>query len=71
MLFFWSERVFLGQEVHFEMICIAYYTELHLQTCNYAQKRRICREKVNTRLTKVFKAIFALAERLPTSAILM
>ena len=26
------------------MVYIAYFTELNLQTCNYAQKRRICRE---------------------------
>ena len=26
------------------MVHIAYYTELNLQICNYAQRRRICRE---------------------------
>ena len=26
------------------MVYIAYYTELNLQFCNYAQKQRICRE---------------------------
>ena len=49
------------------MACIAYYTELNLQICNYGQKRRIRREKVNTRLKKVFMAIFAFEERLSTS----
>ena len=60
--------VFLGQEMHYYMVSIANYSELNLQACNYAQKRRICREKINTRLAKVF--INALAERLPTSATL-
>ena len=60
----------LGQEVHYYMVYIAYYTELNLQICNYVQKRRICREIANTRLTKVFVASFALVERLPTSATL-
>ena len=50
------------------MVYIAFYTELNLQSCNYAQNRRICREKANCRLTKIFMAICALAERLPTSA---
>ena len=62
--------VFLGQEVHYYIVHIAYYTELYLQICNYLQKRRICREIANTRLTKVFVASFALVERLPTSATL-
>ena len=34
----------LGQEVHYYMVYIAYFTELNLQICDYAQKRRICRE---------------------------
>ena len=29
------------------VVYIAYYTELNLQLCNYAQKRRICRENSN------------------------
>ena len=41
---FWSKTVFLGQEVHYNMVKIAYYTELNVQICNYAQKRRICCE---------------------------
>ena len=34
----------LGQEVHYYMVYIAYFTELNLQICDYAQKRCICRE---------------------------
>ena len=36
-----SKTVFLGQEVHYYMVYIAYFTELILQICDYAQKRRI------------------------------
>ena len=35
---FGSKTVFLGQEVHFYMVYIAYFTELNLQICDYAQK---------------------------------
>ena len=42
---FWVKTVFLGQEVLYYMVYIAYFTELNLQICNYTQKRRICREK--------------------------
>ena len=38
---FGSKTVFLGQEVHYYMVYIAYFTELILQICDYAQKRRI------------------------------
>ena len=38
---FGSKTVFLGQEVHNYMVYIAYFTELILQICDYAQKRRI------------------------------
>ena len=41
MSFFGSKTVFLGQEVHYYMVYIAYFTELILQICDYAQKRRI------------------------------
>ena len=41
---FRSKIVFLGQEVHYYMIYIALFTELILHICDYAQKRRICRE---------------------------
>ena len=53
------------------MVYIAYFTELNLQICDYAQKRRICREKWNMRLTKILMAIFAPDERLPSSATLV
>ena len=36
-----EQTVFLGQEVHYYMVYIAYFTELILQICDYAQKRRI------------------------------
>ena len=36
-----SNTVFIGQEVHYNMVYIAYVTELILQICDYAQKRRI------------------------------
>ena len=38
--FFGSKTVFLGQEVHYYMVYIAYFTELILQICDYAQKQR-------------------------------
>ena len=36
--------MFFGQEVHYYMAYIACCTELNWQFCNYAAKRRICRE---------------------------
>ena len=50
------------------MVYFAYYTEL-----NFASTRKndaFVAKIVNTRSTKLFMAIFALAERLPTSATL-
>ena len=41
---FGSKTVFLGQEVHYYMVYIAYFTELILQICDYAQKGRIWRD---------------------------
>ena len=38
---FGSKTAFLGQEVHYYMVYIAYFTELILQICDYAHKRRI------------------------------
>ena len=38
---FGSKTVFLGQELHYYMVYIAYFTELILQIYDYAQKRRI------------------------------
>ena len=61
---------FLGQEVHYYMVYFVYYTELNLQVCNYAQKRRICRKNSKYAPDEKFVAIFAFAERLPTSATL-
>ena len=66
-----AKTVFLGQEVHYYTVYIAYFNELNLQICEYAQKRRICREIVNTCLTKIFIAIYAPDERLPSSATLL
>ena len=60
----------LWQEVLYYMVYIAYYTDLNLQICNYAQKRRICRENGKYALDESFMTIFAPDERLPTSAIL-
>ena len=37
---FGSKTVFFGQEVHYYMVYIAYFAELILQICDYAQKRR-------------------------------
>ena len=37
---FGSKTEFLGQEVHYYMVYIAYFTELILQICDYTQKRR-------------------------------
>ena len=42
--FLGSTTVFLGQEVNYYMVYIAYFTELILQICDCAQKRRIWRE---------------------------
>ena len=38
---FGSKTGFPGQEVHYYMVYIAYFTELILQICDYAQIRRI------------------------------
>ena len=35
---FWVKTVFLGQEVHYYLVYIAYFAELILQICDYAQK---------------------------------
>ena len=70
--FLGQKQCFLGKKCTISnyMVCIAYFTELILQTCDYAQKDAFEAKIVNTRLTKIFMAIFALAERLPTSATL-
>ena len=48
-----------------------YLLHLNLQICNYAQKRRICRENSKYALGYNFHGHFALAGRLPTSATLV
>ena len=48
----------LGQEVHYYMVYIAYFTELILQICDYAQKRRICRENCKYALDGNFHCHF-------------
>ena len=53
------------------MVYIAYFTKLNLQICDYAKKDAFVAKIVNTRLTKIFMAIFAPDERLPSSATLL
>ena len=48
----------LGQEVHYYMVYIAYFTELNLQICEYAQKRRICRKNSKYALPNNFYGHF-------------
>ena len=50
--------MFIGQEVHYYMVYIAYFTELSLQICYYAQKRRICCENCNYALDERFHGHF-------------
>ena len=69
-MLFWVKTVFLGQEMHYYMIYIAYHTESNLQMLQLRAKDAFVSKIVNTRLTNFFLAIFALAERLPTSATL-
>ena len=58
---FGSNTVFLGQEVHYDMVHIAYYTEFNLQICNNAQKQRICRKISKDAPDEHICANFALA----------
>ena len=37
---FWVKTVLLGQEVHYYMVYIAYFTELNSKIWDYAQKRK-------------------------------
>ena len=66
---FGSKTVFLGQEVH-------YYYMLHIlmsSICKFAIAHKndaFVAKIVNMRLTKIFMAIFAPDERLPTSVTL-
>ena len=53
------------------MVYIAYYTELDLESYNYAQKkRRNCCENSKCAPDKNLVSIFAFAQRLPTAATL-
>ena len=69
-MLFWVKTVFLGQEMHYYMIYIAYHTESNLQMLQLRAKDAFVAKIVNTCLTNLFLAIFALAERLSTSATL-
>ena len=51
--FFGSNSVFIGQEVYYQMLYNAYYTELHLQICNTHKSNAFVAKIANTRLTKV------------------
>ena len=53
--FFGSKTVFLVQEMHFDMVCIAYYTDSNLQLC---AKQRICCEKSKYELDESFYGHF-------------
>ena len=50
--------MFLGQEVHYYIVYIAYFTELNLQICDYAQKQRICRENCQYAFDEKFHGHF-------------
>ena len=50
--------MFLGQGVHYYMVYIAYFTELNLQICEYAQKRRICRRNCKYAIDENFHGHF-------------
>ena len=51
--FYESKTVFLGQEVHYYMVYIAYYTEFDFKICNDAQNDAFVAKIVNTHLTKI------------------
>ena len=53
-----SKTAFLGQDVYYYMVYIACFTELNLQICYYAQKRRICRENCKCALDESFHGHF-------------
>ena len=57
VFFFGKKQCFLFH-VHLHMVYIAYYTEFNFQTCNYALKRRICRENSNYALDENFYGHF-------------
>ena len=43
-----AKTVFLGQELHYCMVYIAYFTEVNLQICDYAQNDAFVAKIVNT-----------------------
>ena len=57
------KTVLLGLEVYYFMVYIAYYTELNLQICDYALKRRICRENSTYALDDNFPGRFCLRRK--------
>ena len=67
---FWVKTVLLGQEVHYYMVYIAYFTELNSKFEITRKNDAFVAKIVNTRLTKGFMAIFAPAESLPSPATL-
>ena len=54
---FWVKTVLLGQEVHYYMVYIAYFTELNSKIENTRKNDAFVAKIVNTRLTKGFMAI--------------
>ena len=55
---FWVKNSVFRQEVHYYMVYIAFLNELNLQICDYAQKRRICRENCKYALDENFRGNF-------------
>ena len=60
----------LGQEVHYNMVYIAYFTELKWKFEIMRKNDAFVAEIVITRLTNGFMAMFAPAESLPSPATL-
>ena len=56
--FLGSNTVFFGQEVHYYMVYIAYFTELNSKIWDYAQKQHICRENCKYALDERFHGHF-------------
>ena len=46
--------MFIGQEGHYYMVNIAYFSELNLQFCHFAQKQRICCKNSNYAHAEIF-----------------
>ena len=62
-LSFWVKIMFLGQEVHYYMVYIAYFTELNLQFCDYAQKLCIFCENCKYAFDENFHVHFCLGRK--------